>query len=264
MKTRTILSLLLIFLIILTSCEKSIQQVEEVQPAEHTPITENHAILIDASKDGGPWWFPQSAFSGFSENQPHQGRALANYLRGLGFVVDELPIGAVITPQLLMRYTNVIRPDGFYNYTAAEVAAYDSFLSQPHASLLLMNDHMKNTSNDRLSIHLGVDFAGAAFGTITGIRPHVITQGVTSVPYNAGCAIVNHHTNNIIILGSLDANAFADINNSGTYDAGDIIAPDVMGILKHPTGKIFLLADVNGLETVPQPFTRNLADWLFY
>ncbi len=39
-------------------------------------------ILIDASHDGGVWWFPQSG--PFSPGAPHQGKALADHLRGLG------------------------------------------------------------------------------------------------------------------------------------------------------------------------------------
>ena len=46
-------------------------------------------VLIDASRDGGVWWFPQVA--PFSAEAGHQGKALADHMRGLGYFVEELP-----------------------------------------------------------------------------------------------------------------------------------------------------------------------------
>ena len=63
------------------------------------PVPHSGRILIDASHDGGVWWFPQSG--NFSENQPHQGRLLADYLRSHGFGVDEIPRGTVLTSDQL-------------------------------------------------------------------------------------------------------------------------------------------------------------------
>src|ERR1041384_4886026 len=46
-------------------------------------------VLVDASRDGGVWWFPQVA--PFSGTDAHHGQALADAVRSLGFVVEELP-----------------------------------------------------------------------------------------------------------------------------------------------------------------------------
>ena len=47
------------------------------------------SILVDASQDGGGWWSPQHPE--FIARNPHQGKALADYLRRKGAEVEELP-----------------------------------------------------------------------------------------------------------------------------------------------------------------------------
>src|SRR5438067_13727394 len=49
------------------------------------------AVLVDATHDGGAWWFPQGG--PFISTQPHQGQALADTLRPKGYAVDELARG---------------------------------------------------------------------------------------------------------------------------------------------------------------------------
>jgi hypothetical protein len=261
MKTISAVVLFSIFSVLL-SCTKSTLLDDQSVLATNSTSLDHKKILLDASRDGRVWWSPQSPLTGFTSSGPHQGKALADYLRSRGYTVDELRPGTVITNTLLQSYSRVIRANAFYNYTSAEVAAYDEFLKR-HCSLLLINDHMQNTSNDLLSQQLGVEFAGVAFGTISVINPHAITSGVTTVPFNAGCAIVNRDKSNMVILGRLGASEYVDLNNNGQYDSGDIKSPAVMGILAHATSKIFFLSDLNGIEQVPQPFTNNLVNWLF-
>jgi hypothetical protein len=198
-------------------------------------------ILIDASRDGGVWWYPQS--SGFSAANHHQGKALADYLRNLGYKVHELPRGAAITSELLNKYSNIIRAGGFGNYTTTEIAAYESFLNKS-SSLLLLQDHLTNFPNDQLSTRLGINFQGAQQGTINQFVPHAVTSGVTSFNFYVGSVIKNPDLSRMTILGSLPTAA-------------------AMGILTHSTSRIFFIGDMNGLEAVPQPFTLNLAQWLF-
>ncbi|HEY5967001.1 MAG TPA: hypothetical protein VIU35_03435, partial [Chitinophagaceae bacterium] len=85
------------------------------KPAASQPASKS--ILVDASKDGGVWWFPQSPVTGFSATNHHQGTALADYFRSLGYQVDELPRGAIITSELLDKYSKVIRPSAFFSYS---------------------------------------------------------------------------------------------------------------------------------------------------
>jgi hypothetical protein len=211
--------------------------------------SESNKMLIDASRDGGVWWFPQYEATGFDAALPHQGKALADYLRGLGFVVDELPRGTVITNELLGQYDKVIRTNAFSHYSAPELAAYEALLDRPSA-LLLLQDHHTHTRNDNLSERLNLPFSGAKSGTITRFAPHDITKGVTALPFIAGSVIPNPDKNRITVLGTLSTSA----------DSTGLAA---MGILHHPTSRVFFLGDVNGLEQVPQPLTQNIVKWLF-
>ncbi|MHB1306881.1 MAG: hypothetical protein ACYC23_07355 [Limisphaerales bacterium] len=53
-------------------------------------------VPVEASKDGGLWWFPQAP-PAFDPRQPHQGKPLADAMRARGRAVTELPRGEVVT-----------------------------------------------------------------------------------------------------------------------------------------------------------------------
>lgn len=219
-------------------------------PTDTLPFDTN-AILIDASKDGGGWWFPQGPATGFVATNYHQGTNLAIYLRSLGYRVDELSRGAVITTELLNKYSKIIRPSAFFNYTLAEVAAYETFLSRP-TSLLLMSEHMMYTVNDRLSAHIGLNFEGVVYGPITSFQAHPVTAGVNSISYVAGSVIKSWDPSKITVLGTL--------NLPG---GGEGSAAGAMGIVHHPSSKIFFIGDIGAIENLSQPFTSNVVKWLF-
>lgn len=205
-------------------------------------------ILVDASKDGGVWWFPQA--DSFSDSAMHQGKPLADYFRSLGYTVDELPRGKIVTKEELKPYKYVIRVGGFATYQAEELAAYDSCLKES-SSLLYLNDHLTYFPNDALSEHLGLDFTGAITGNITNFVDHNITSQVTTLPYIAGSYITNPNPDKITVLGYMQ---LADAAHTQVA---------AMGVLKHPTSKIFFMGDSNCIESLPQPFTKNLVAWLF-
>lgn len=216
-----------------------------------TSYKSSATILIDASKDGGVWWYPQSAATGFVATNNHQGKKLADYFRSLGFKVDEIGRGTIITNDLLRNYNNIIRAGGFGNYTPDEIAAYETFLSRS-SSLLLLQDHLTNFPNDQLSASLGAVFTGVQAGTVTSFESHPITTGVSSFPFMMGSVIRNPDPTKMTILGSIVTTIGGETSNTG-----------VMGVLHHPTSRIFFIGDTNGIETIPQPFTLNLIKWLF-
>jgi hypothetical protein len=74
---------------------------------------------------------------------------------------------------------------------------------------------------------------------------------------------MNLENKNIVPLGWLEPNAFADLNGNEKADVGEPTGSAVMGIIKHPTAKIFFIGDINGLEQTPQPLTDGLIAWLF-
>jgi hypothetical protein len=235
---------------IFSSCEKSFEATDTTAIENAIIMSDgdpDSLVLVDASRDGGVWWFPQGG--NFSASAPHQGKALADYLRSKSFSVDELPRGAVITWNVLRKYKKIIRAGGFGNYTTGEIASYDSALLYS-ASILLLSDHLTNFPNDKLSQHLGLNFSGAHTGMLTPSSNHSITAGVNSLPYIAGSIIINPDPARMTILGHVEKTT-----TQPGYAA--------MGILHHPKARVFFIGDANAIEQLPQPFTNNLVQWLF-
>src|SRR5213082_2249282 len=53
------------------------------QPVLCPSSSSPRAVLVDATHDGGAWWFPEGG--PFISTQPHQGEALADTLRAKGY-----------------------------------------------------------------------------------------------------------------------------------------------------------------------------------
>lgn len=219
-------------------------------------------ILIDASKDGGVWWYPQSPATGFNPDVYHQGQAFANHLRAKGFEVTELARGVELTEELFFGHYIVIRASGFFSYSAKELAVYSKLLDRG-MNLVFFTDHKKYDPVDELADHLGLQFQGVAYGYVETFVPHQITANLTSLHYNAGSVLTNADTNpDIEVLGWLRESDYADLNFNDVKDEGEPVAPPVMGVLHHPKSRIFFIGDMNGLEVRPQPFIDNLIDWM--
>ena len=250
----------MLYAFMLSSCQKTPTTILSVAEHSDAALQTNdkmpgNKILIDASRDGGAWWFPQEPSVGFSSDADHQGKQLADYLRSQGYEVNELPRGTTITDDLLNQYDKVIRTAGYGTYTSSEIEAYDHFINRT-SSLMLLQDHLLYYTNDNLSEHLGVQFAGGSGGGINELASNSITAGVTSLSYGGFGSVVINATDNstMTILGWVD----------NSVSVGDISSRAVMGTLNsYPTCRIFFMGDVNGLESVPQPFVDNLIQWAF-
>ena len=247
------LAYFLILSFIITGCSRSDLRDSYIVTGRSCPdvgdnyIVNSKKILIDASHDGGTWWFPQSINTGFSNTNPHQGKALADYLRSKGFIVDELPGYTPITSTLLQQYDKIIRAGGYGVYTAPEFNAYENFL-KGKSSLFLISEFQRSGETDLLAQRIGIDFNGTYSGLVNLYAPHNITAGAVPFYYNAGSIVTNSSTNpEIQILAWLDNN----------------INLPVGGILKHPNSKIFFLGEINGIEKLPQPFINNITNYLF-
>jgi hypothetical protein len=211
------------------------------------PTAQAKSVLVDPTHDGGTWWYPQTADSGWDPLKTHQGRALANYLRGLGYTVRELGRGATMSQDSMMSFAVIIRAGYFYDnahpgYSTSDLDAYKRFAGCQR-SLLILSEFLENNRQDDLAAALGVKLVGAVSGTISSFAPHAITAGVSSVPF---------------IAGSYLSGPAAGVTTLGSLPTGEA----VMGIVGGHTAKIFWIGDVNGLEEVPQPLTKNLVDWM--
>ena len=244
---KKIIPVIAVLSIFLSSCTQELE-IDGVSFANYpVPVFKiRDTILIDASRDGGVWWFTPGGTNGPAGT--NQGAALYNYLTSLGYVVEELRVGEAITRERLRRYDLVIRAGEYGTYTSDEIAAYQEFLNR-NSALLLISDHSAQLQNDQLATLLGLNFEGSYTTDITQFNTHPITQGVTSHQYIAGSIIRNPDPQKITTLGY--------------YSDANITNAAVMGIVQHPTSRIFFIGDINGIEQVPQPFTSNVVKWLF-
>lgn len=215
------------------------------------PAVRAKSVLVDATRDGGVWWFPQSHATGFNADSAHQGRALTNHLRGLGYTVTELGRGATLPIDSLRTYAVVIRAgyyfDAHYNpgYSAGDLAAYSAYLACPR-TLVLLSDHLQNGRRDALADSLGIPLSGISPATIiTDFTAHALTAGVDSVRWGVGSFLESGASSAVQVIGRLP-----------TGEA-------VMGVLAKGDARIFWMGDTNGMEWMPQPFLQNLIAWGF-
>jgi hypothetical protein len=216
-------------------------------------------VLVDASRDGGVWWFPQAG--PFSASDWHQGQVLADALRTLGYVVEELPRPSTVTDALLGSYDIVIRAHGFGEYSQAEVAAYYKYVERG-GSLLLLSDHMMYAPPDGVALAFGIDFEGVTRGEnyLSSLATHAITKSVEPLTYMVGSGIVSQPAS-AQIVGRLSSGSYLDLNKNGARDSTEPSAPAVLGVMRYGAGRIVFCGDVNLWEQVPQPLVNNVLGW---
>lgn len=215
------------------------------------PTLRPNTVLVDPSHDGGVWWYPQGAATpeGFDPQSAHQGRALAEYLRGKGYTVTELGRGATLPTDSMRTYATVIRAGYYYDaqhpgYSAADIAAYRAYLDCPR-TLVLLSEFLRDGRRDVLADSIGIPFTGIITGTITDFTAHELTKGVSDVPFIAGSYLESASSAAIHVLGRLPT------------------GEGVMGVLTKPNAKVFFIGDMNGIQLVPQPLVQNLVEWGF-
>jgi len=130
-------------------------------------------ILVDASKCGGLWWFPQGG--AFDPKQYHQGKAFADSMRLRGWQVEEIPRGEVITVERLRDADIVIRPPAYFPYSVEEIAAYHQSV-MAGTRLLLVGGA---TDNDVVAQYFGVRFEPRSrFAAVRKWIPHPFTENI--------------------------------------------------------------------------------------
>ncbi len=220
-------------------------------------------ILVDASRDGGAWWFPQGP--AFDSNKPHQGKALADYMRALGYVVTELPRSTtiVITPDMLASYDIVIRANEYGAYSDSEIQAYHDFVSNG-GGLLLLGDYVRPNEVDSLALSFGIRLQGTTRGEnrVTVFESHPITSGVSSMRYGVGSGITES-PESANLLGYVSVGTYLDLNGNGRKDAGEPTGVPVLGETTFGSGKIVFCGDTNMWNAVPQPLVDNTIRWLY-
>lgn len=232
-------------------------------PIVSNPVPRAGTILVDASRDGGVWWYPQWAQAGgFNPTLDHQGKRLADYLRGRGYDVVELPRPFTITRELLESRDIVIRASGFGSYRQEEIDAYQSYVNGG-GQLLLLGDHMMNLPVDELALSFGLEFAGVTRGEniLTIVADHPVTWGMVDIGYGVGSGLLSYPTS-AQILGRLSAGSYLDLNKDDHQDGGEPSAPPVLGVMTYGAGRMIFCGDGNLWNSLPQPLVDNVLEWL--
>ena len=247
--------------------------------------SEGHAqrrpnILVDASNDGGLWWFPQGPE--FLSKKPHQGKKLADYLRRKGADVEELPStftglpetarrARQITLERLITREIVIRALG--HASDQEIAAYREYVISG-GKLLLLSDYVRPNARDRLAESFGVRLRGIAKGEnrIDRFVPHPITRKVKPLSCGGiapndplrgcGSGIVSVTGENVTLLGFLSKRTYLDLDFDRRKDVEEPVGAAVLGVIELGRGVVVLIADGNTLQRVPQPLTENIYNFL--
>jgi len=237
----------------------------------HARTNHPSRVLIDASGRGAWWyWCPQSP--PYSESELHVGKALADFIRGSGFDVVELAPGGWDMDSLLDHYDNILRDDGIDNpgYPIPDglFEAYDHFLGREGTALIFMTTVTQFTAHHvRFAERYGVLIGGYTYpyyASITRFASHQITSGSASFLFDTGSAFLDPAANpSLEVLAWLPDTVYNDFNENHVRDEDEPYGPAVMGVLHHPTAKVFIICSDISLFQVPRPFTTNLIEWAF-
>lgn len=214
------------------------------------------SILVDASRDGGGWWFPQSPKTGFDPSKKHQGSKLVAYLRERGWSVEELPRakdarisdGTLKGQDLVIRAGEWPSPPPGEPYEAQEVRAYRKYVPSG-GRLLLLSDFNRGRCYDQLADAFGIRMEGSygrGLGTVDRIEAHPLTKGVDSITYYAGSSVVRHPPSARILA------YWSEEDGGGA----------AFGYMPYGEGMVLFMTDGNAIQHVPQPLTDNIFDWL--
>jgi hypothetical protein len=196
-------------------------------------------IVIDASKDGGVWWFPQGE-NGFDPTKLHQGNQFADYLKSTGWQVEEIARGADITDRL-KGATIVVRASLFGEYRASEVRAYRDYVTNGGSVLLLRGFVRDGRGNsDAVATAFGIKFSSTVRARfITRWAKHPLVENLDLLPYNIGSVVTQSPEGSVHL---------AYLNDDRP----------VMGLLSLGEGKVIYLSTILPLLNVPQPFTERV------
>ena len=222
-------------------------------------------VLIDASRDGSLWWCNRFNISNLGGK--HQGTDLVDYLRNLGYRVNELSrdSNCIITESLLKHNEFVvrIRPSVSCSYIREEIEAYKNYVKEG-GKLILLGHFMLPGQKDSFAEEFGITFEGAVRNerSVNKFIKHPINQGLKELPYG-GCGITRY-PEEATIVAWLSDNTYLDVSNNEhnielKEKPGGIPA---MGCMRYGSGKIVFLGDTYLFSSVYQPLTSNILRWL--
>jgi hypothetical protein len=241
--------------------------------------------LVDASKDGGLWWFPQYSGTGFDANRDHQGKAMADSMRARGWEVTELHRGEIITREKLKGFDIIIRPEPYCTYSTSEAIAYREAVAAG-ARLFLMGSAAGY--DDQVAAIFGLRFGGNRHISLEQIIPHPLTAGiewlaipwVTAMEVPRGSAVLAwgadgdpvlgyycYSAGYVLFMGTSSGvcgnppmgNALEFLERNSSYDLLRLSLPaPVLISAAGPAAPVLMSPDPG--EVLPQP---DAAEWIF-
>ncbi len=179
---------------------------------------EPYRILIDASKDGGLWWFPQAGH--FDAEQPHQGKIFADSLRQDGAEVVELGRGETITTDRLRGFDLVIRVPAFFTYSPSEANAY-RYIVAGGTRLLIIGGATPNP--DRVAEAFGLKFEKRAhFSSLKRWVPHPFFPAFGEDSESAWSGVVGV-PNEAVVLGWINNSKETPVQGYLPYGQGYVV-----------------------------------------
>lgn len=210
-------------------------------------------MLVDASKDQSVWWFPQFG-SRFDPRQPHQGKALADHLRGRGNHVLELSQVPCDLKRELRSVDLAIRYGDSKPHNEEELKAYVDFVRAGGSLLIVAGGRPPQapeaTRNATLAARFAIRFGGAIRGgKIDRWSEHPIIRDLPAVTLPYG-SVIEQPPGAAVPLGRLHA--------EDGKEGSDL----VLGVMPFGKGRIAFFISELLLKQVPQPLTDRLVDWL--
>ncbi len=225
-------------------------------PKTMTITAKERRILVDATKGNGIWWC--------CPGRPHQGKALADHLRGRGFEVTELS-DTRITSDMLAGSDVVIRAGEYYpGYSPSEIQAYHNYLADG-GNLLLLSDYQRPGWRDTLAESFGIVFHGISRGEnrLDRFEPHPITDGIfLPLSYIAGSGITELPPG-AQILAYMSWGTYLDLNDNDRKEDNEPRGMPALGRMTFGQGEIVFGGDANLWLVLSQPLVDNTIYWLF-
>lgn len=197
-------------------------------------------ILINASKGGGVWWYPQ--YPDYNPNLPHQGKSTVDSLKSYEFSVYEIGRGEFVDMNDYHVSGLLIIPGSYRTFSDIEIQQILDFLNSGGNLLILVDHNPKNS----LTHALNLDFQPINFGGATvEYESHPISEGLEPNMFLVGVSAITNSEEGINVIARLEKSVFIDTNGNNSPDPGEISNPIFMGTKTFGKGRIVFCGDIN-------------------
>jgi hypothetical protein len=226
-------------LVIFTSCHNE----SDDSPNKQTYDSD---IVINASNDGGSWWYPQGIDC--DPALDHQGKELVDFLKQKGYSVYESCRQENVEISDYPKIKLLIVAGSYLPYSDAESQIIFDYVSNG-GKLMLLLDH---TTDNTLANKFGLDFQNTNTNNIKiEFLNHEITQNIDSVYETSGVSGLNNSELSIDIIAKLDNETYLDTNSNGIQDQDEIASPILIGTMDIEQGKVLFSGDINIWQQKP-------------